>query len=1806
MRRALALLSAFCLFAPALSAETPLPERRAIVTEGVDYYGGDLQPLFDTTLEACDRQCRADPACVAFTFNTRSRACFPKATPGQAQAYDGAVSARIETTPPVQQDAAAARRDELGHLLPEDMVQARALAQVMGLRYRNGQWPVADLTAAVRRDEGAGNLRDAMFWAGAAVAQGDGADLWADFARLAAARAAQLDPGSQDARDLSETALGAAINAYLRVDAAGLRAEALLTQATALERLDRGRAALSALRLAQEVQPRPDIAARLEDAIGKYGFRITGTTVDSDLAAPRLCAEFSEPLRRAGADFAPFVRVPDPTLAVEATENRLCITGVSHGTSYTLTFRAGLPADSGEALARDVPVTLYVRDRAPAVRFPGRAYVLPRAADAGIPVETVNLARIELSLRRVDDRSVLRAIQDGLFGAPLDRWEMDRFNADLSEAVWSGTGEVENRLNADMTTRLPVGDVLGDLAPGLYALSASVPGDTGDAAPATQWFVLSDIGLTMLQGSDGLTVVARRLHDAAALPGTELSLLARSNRVLATAQADDQGVVRFGAGLLRGAGGSAPALVMARTEGDFSFLSLTDPAFDLSDRGVAGRDPAGPMDLFLATDRGAYRAGEVVHVTALLRDGAARALPGVPLTAILTRPDGVEYSRTVSARDDAGGHVLALPIAPSAPRGPWRLAVFADPQAPALASTTLLVEDFLPERIDVGLSLPDAALLPGTSVPLGIEARYLFGAPGADLPVEGTLTLRGRDTLEAYPGYRFGRHDGPVQAETTGLGGSLRTDAQGLAQLPLALTVPDTADRPFEATAVIRVAEGSGRPVERSITRALAPAAPVLGLRPRFDGTLPEGTEAEFDLIAIGPDLAPAPMQVGWTLNRITTRYQWYQLYGNWNWEPVTRRETVAQGNAVLDGNGPVTIAAPVGWGQYELLAERTDGPYAAASVGFDAGWYAPADAAGTPDRLEVSLDKPGYRPGETARLRVVARQAGTALISVLSHRVVSLQAIDLPEGDSRIDLPVTDDWGTGVYVTASLLRPLDTPGRAPARALGLAHAAVDPGSARLSVALDAPAQATPRAPLDVALRVEAPSDTPVWVTLAAVDQGILNLTGFQPPAPSQHYFGQRRLGVDLRDLYGRLVDGNNGAMGRLRSGGDAGAQMRLQGPPPTEDLVSFFSGPVAVQDGVARVRLDIPAFNGSLRLMAIAWSSDGVGEATSTVLVRDPVVLAASLPRHLAPGDTARLRLEFTHAEGAAGDMPLAVSAQGLDLGPVPGNVTLPNGGRAVLEIPITASQAGDAALTVALTLPDGRVLGKRLVLGVRANDPEVARTRRLTLAPGESLTLDDALLADFRPAQGQVLVSAGALARFDVPGLLALLDRYPYGCTEQVTSAAMPLLALAPVAQALGLGGADAAAAKIDAAIAQVLTRQAASGGFGLWAAEPGDFWLDAYVTDFLTRARAAGHGVPDQALRSALDNLRNRIAYAADFDSGGEDIAYALYVLAREGQAAMGDLRYYADQKTEALATPLAQAQLGAALAAYGDQSRADSLFARAGLRLAAATGRPEAPVWRADYGSAQRDAAAVLYLAVQAGSRAIDAQLLGQRVATATGPLSTQEQVWTLLAASALARDPALSGLQVDGAPLKGGFVQRRQGGMAPTVLTNTGAAPLDLTLTALGVPRQPEPAGGYGYAIAREYFALDGTPVQPPFRQGQRFVTVLTVRPSETTGARLMVNDPLPAGIEIDVPSLLRSGDLRALDWLDPAPAAHAEFRADRFLAAVDHSGAEPFRLAYIARAVSPGAFHQPAASVEDMYRPAYRAQTETGRITVTQ
>ena len=228
-----------------------------------------------------------------------------------------------------------------------------------------------------------------------------------------------------------------------------------------------------------------------------------------------------------------------------------------------------------------------------------------------------------------------------------------------------------------------------------------------------------------------------------------------------------------------------------------------------------------------------------------------------------------------------------------------------------------------------------------------------------------------------------------------------------------------------------------------------------------------------------------------------------------------------------------------------------------------------------------------------------------------------------------------------------------------PGRAIGVQWFSIDRKAAKtLAIEMNLPPLIRPNTQLRVPVKVNGlTSGEDARIVIAAVDVGILNLTNYKPPAPDDYYLGQRRLSAELRDLYGQLIDGMQGTRGQIRTGGDDGGGA-LEGSPPAQKPVALYSGMVTVKsDGTAEVVFDIPAFAGTVRVMAVAWSKDKVGKAVGDVTVRDPVVLTATLPRFLQyRRQVGTMHMDLDNVEGAAGDY--AVDGHGVRRGVVTGKV--------------------------------------------------------------------------------------------------------------------------------------------------------------------------------------------------------------------------------------------------------------------------------------------------------------------------------------------------------------------------------------------------------------------------------------------------------------------------------------------------------------------------------------------------------------------
>jgi uncharacterized protein YfaS (alpha-2-macroglobulin family) len=1640
-----------------------------------------------------------------------------------------------------------------------------------------------------------------------------------NWVRLARAIFQMRPANASEQTFLLERASTAAYIAYQRATNPGDEADSLAVLGRALSERKLWRPALDSLRLSLDLREVADVRGQYERMRDEHGFRLLDYTIDSDSASPRACFQFSEDLAKR-TDFSPFLALAGndkPALTSEGTQ--LCVDGLKHGERYNINLRAGLPSTVKEGLPKSAEFNIYVRDRKPFVRFTGRAYVLPRTGQRGIPLVSVNTPSVSVNVFRIGDRNLINTVIEGDFQRALSRYELSSLGDERGVKVWSGELTTAMTLNQDVTTAFPVDEALGTLQPGIYVMTAAAkgPGSDDDGALATQWFIVSDLGLTAFSGNDGIHVFVNSLASTEGVSRAEVRLVARNNEILATRKTDDAGHAVFEAGLARGEGGLSPAMLTVSTDkADYAFLSLKSNAFDLSDRGVSGRAVPAGADAFVYAERGVYRSNETVYLTALLRDALGNAILGGPLTLVVERPDGVEFRRAVLSDQGAGGRTLTLPLNSAVPAGTWRVRAFTDPKSNSVGETTFMVEDYIPERIDFEVTSKDKQIKEDAPVQLKVAGHFLYGAPASDLQLEGDMLVASADERAGFPGYRFGVADEEnASNERTPIENLPESDANGVATFPVSLAKPPTSTRPQEVRIFIRMAEAGGRAVERKIVLPVAPAAAMIGVKPLFgDKNVAEGDKAAFDVAFISPDgKSLARDGLRYELLKIESRYQWYRQNSSWQFEPVKSTKRVADGDLSVAADNPARITLTPQPGRYRLDVKSTEADGPSTSVQFDVGWYSDG-SADSPDLLETSIDKPEYQSGDTMVVSVVARTAGKLTINVLGDRLLTTQTSDVKEGTAQVSIPVGKDWGTGAYVVATLRRPLDTAAlRMPGRAIGLKWFGIDKKARTLAVNLSPPALVRPNSTLKLPVKLTGlnPGED-AKVIVAAVDVGILNLTNYKPPAPDDYYLGQRRMTAEVRDLYGQLIDGMQGTRGQLKTGGD-GAGAELQGSPPTQKPLALYSGIVTVAaDGSAEISFDIPEFAGTARVMAVAWTATKLGRATIDVTVRDPVVLTATLPRFLLNGDHGTMSFDLDNVEGAPGDYTINLKTSGPVK--VSGNPTttakLAAKQRTSMSMALDAGGAGQAAIDVDIKGPNGLTLARHYGLDVKPATQVLTRRSVRTLAKGESLTLTPDMFSELVDGTGTVSISASLSTALDAATILKALDRYPYGCSEQITSRAMPLLYVNDLAAGAHLAMDTAVDQRIRDAIDRLLARQGSNGSFGLWSAGGDDAWLDDYVTDFLTRAREKGFTVPDVLFRSALDRIRNSVVNAEEPEKdGGKNLAYGLYVLARNGTAPIGDLRYLADTKLNNLATPIAKAQLAAALALVGDKARAERVYAAAADSL---TPKPTLEFGRVDYGSALRDAAALVSLAGEGNAPKATLMQAVSRVEAARGlsPFtSTQENAWLILASRALANETMA--LDVDGAAVKTAVYRSYKAAEIsgkPIKIINTGDASIQTVVSVGGSPVTPEPAAVNGFKIERSYFSLDGKPVDvSKVKQNDRFAVVLKITEAKPEFGHIMVSDYLPAGFEIDNPHLVSSGDTGTLAWIeDGEEPENTEFRDDRFTAAIDRAADNKsiFTVAYVVRAVSPGKYVLPQAYVEDMYNPSRYGRTGTGSVEV--
>ncbi len=1517
-------------------------------------------------------------------------------------------------------------------------------------------------------------------------------------------------------------------------------------------------------------------------------------------------------------------------------------------TTYKIEVSKGLRSASGQSLA--APVTYEVKTRAaePMLMFSSRGFILASELSRGLPVDSINIGQADIDFFRIKPDKVME-FKNRFWSEDYLHYYQSRDLNRAADLVYSGRWDLDIKKDLRSQVNIPITHIEALKTPGVYFAVLRGAGQYEYGYNST-WFTISDLGVHARVYEGDIRFFVQRLSSAIPAGDAEIKGYTQKGKELFSIKTDAQGQA-----VARGAFDDL-SLVSVVKGPHITLMPMDVPELDLSEF-KTGTAPFRPVDLFVYGPRDIYRPGETVVMEGLLRNQDGGETPGLPIQARVIQPDGRmvrEFSWKPGPQNHYH-HTFSLPA--NALTGKWKVELTHG--TGKLAPYPFVVAEFLPERMALELAGGDETVPdPGKPLSVTLKGDYLYGAPASGVRANARIHIKPARELfkETLPGYEFGAESDLLNTSFTT--DDVRLDKDGRAALPIA-NQWSRITSPHWVTANVSLYDSGGRPVVRNWSWQVWPASTLVGIRSLSGGDdpgqVPNDSVAQFEVMASdtgGNRLGATGLEA--VVIREHREYYWEYRNGEWHWGSNSNFYPVDRFTLDIEAGKTAKVNVPVEWGGYRLeIKNPATGLTSAYRIW--AGWRGESRGQGEmnrPDRVDLTLDKPAYNGGDTATVTVKAPEGGDGYLFVDGGDNLLTLPISVPPEGKVFDIKIDPAWQRhDLYVSALVVRPGESKTHdLPKRSVGLIPLPLDRQGRRLEIAIDAPAKTEPGRALTIPVTLKtAAGKVPkeAWVTLAAVDLGVLNLTGFKTPSPFDHFFQERAYSPRLQDIYQKLIEANDGGYARQRFGGDAPVLNRGGDRPATDVRILSIQHRAVRTDsrGQATFSLDIPEFDGSVRLMAVAHTDTDFGSADREMILASPLVVQAVMPRFLATGDSGRMSVEIHNLTDTPQHLVLTPSATG----PVgfeadtPVSLDLAPNQKETVQLPlIAAASPGQATLTCRISGlkaadPDtGRVKERTIerswFLETRPPYPAVTRIYRKTVAPGETFALHPAALDGLVAGTIGVSANIGPEPPIDLADHVSSLFAYPYGCLEQTVSGLFPhvLLSREDLAD-LGVSSGSRAetAAKIDTGIQRLLEKQKSSGGFGLWnSSSPESAWLSAYACHFFILAHAAGFEVPKTAVTKAVQRMliyvrqpsripypgyANRDAYRA------ATRAYAAFVLAKLSSLTLGDARSVAAYVDKYGKGTLAFVHAGTALTLAGDSHTASTSFDRA-IR----TARDE-EIYVGDYGSDTRDfAMAYYFLATYAPdykNRALFVHELNQELSGREW-LSTQERNALVMAGAArreVPGSPWQAELTVAGrkAPMSGRKTGRAlfvrgtaAGGFS---VKNTGTEDLFAHILLSGYPNAKPAAENHGVDVTRRFLDINGKPLDiTQVASGDRYLVELKVTPKKRMPNALVV-DMLPAGVELEDPNVsgafviddILVDKKTVMSWQNDFVTSHREFRDDRFAAAVELRSGQAVRLFYGARVVSPGEFKVPAPVVEDMYRPFIRSVGRTpDRMTV--
>ncbi len=1037
----------------------------------------------------------------------------------------------------------------------------------------------------------------------------------------------------------------------------------------------------------------------------------------------------------------------------------------------------------------------------------------------------------------------------------------------------------------------------------------------------------SDLGLIVKKGNNrSYQFFATNLISTKPEGGVKIDLYNYQKQIIETVSTDSDGKIIYDSN-------KNAAFAVAQKGNNFAYVKLEDGnALSMSNFDISGKELQKGLKGYTYTERGVYRPGDSIHLTFVLNDNANPLPKNHPVTLAVTDARGKLVQRTVlnsssnfspSGGDAAGrggqgdrgtGNFYYYPIKTdeSAPTGNWNATITV---GGAQFSHTLKVATIKPNRLKIKLDFDDEILDATKPVDGTVSAMWLHGSPARDLKIDMTATLRASNSsFPKYPKYNF---IDPVRSfdevEIPVL--DTKLSSEGSTSFSKNLEVGKNAPGMLKATFLTKVYEGGGDFSIDVFTKELAPFSYFVGLKSpeaREYGSYYTDENTSFDVVTVNAQGQPTGnRELEVKVFQVEWRWWWNRGQDNLStYENSTVHRPVKDFTVTTDGSGKgkfnVNIPDEEG-GRYLIRVIDKQSGHATGRVAYfyKNWWQRPSDGdAESAKMLIFSSDKDKYKVGEKASITFPSGSEGRALVSVENGtEVLETQWIETKKGETQASIKITKEMAPNIYVNISLLQPHNqTKNDLPMRLYGVIPLSVEDPSMVLHPKITMPEVLKPEEIFTV--KVSEENKKPMTYTLAVVDEGLLDLTRFKTPDIHGAFYSREALGVKTFDMFDYVIGAYSGSVDNIYAigGGDEALGAKNRKADRFKPVVKFL-GPFELGAGkTATHQITIPNYVGSVRTMVIAGdnSKGAYGNAEKTTPVRKPLMVLASLPRKLSPGETVTLPVTVFAMENKVKNVSISIKT-GDALKPVNGTsktISFSSPGEQIVNFEFQVLPTQKFQTIEVLASGNGENASYKVEIDVVNPNPISQKSTEYTLEANASQTIQFETFGV--PGSNAATLEFSTLPPMNFGRRMSFLINYPYGCLEQTTSAAFPQLYLADVFD-IPFDKKQQMEKNVKAAIERMNRFQTTNGGLAYWPGErEADEWTTNYAGHFMLEAKQKGYALPISFMSNWISYQQNmarqwRNSYAVYNSSLVQ--AYRLYTLALAGKpelAAMNRLR------------------------------------------------------------------------------------------------------------------------------------------------------------------------------------------------------------------------------------------------------------------------------------------------------------------------